>query len=99
MGEPYPSGGVTATWSDWKQGDSGMKLSTSHTISGFGMELDLGDVKAYNPKADALAQKVLKAIKHEAYKKNTLHRLEFCNAQNLPMGQRTTSCRSPVERC
>ena len=64
-----PLGGVTATWSDWKQGDSGMKFPTSHTISGFGIELDLGDVKAYNPKADALAQKVLKAIKHEAYKK------------------------------
>ena len=40
-----PLGGVTAIWSDWKQGDSGMKLPTSHTISGFGMELDLGDVK------------------------------------------------------
>lgn len=63
-----PIGGVSATWSDWEEADSGMKLPTSHKLSLLGMELDMGDVKAYNPNADALAEKVLKAVKHEAYK-------------------------------
>ena len=64
-----PIGGVSATWNDWKDADSGMKLPTKHTLSIMGMELDMGDVKAYNPKADALAERVLQAVKHEAYKK------------------------------
>lgn len=63
-----PIGGVAATWSDWKQADSGMKLPTRHELSLMGMQLDMGDVKAYNPNADALAEKVLKAVNHEAYK-------------------------------
>ena len=63
-----PIGGVGATWSDWKQTDSGIKLPTRHELSIMGMELDMGDVKAYNYNADALAEKVLKAVKHEAYK-------------------------------
>lgn len=64
-----PLGGVSATWSDWKNADSGIKLPTSHKLSLFGMELNMGEVKAYNPNADTLAEKVLKAVKHEAYKK------------------------------
>ena len=64
-----PIGGVSATWSDWKLTDSGIKLPTTHTLSLFGMELNMGDVKAYNPRADELAKKILKAVKHEAYKK------------------------------
>ena len=63
-----PLGGVSATWSDWKESDSGIKLPTEHTLSLFGMKIDMGDVKAFNPRADELANKVLKAIKHEAYK-------------------------------
>lgn len=63
-----PLGGVSATWNDWKQAESGIKLPTTHTLSLFGMELNMGDVKAYNPNADALAEKILKAVKHEAYK-------------------------------
>lgn len=63
-----PIGGVSATWSDWKKTESGIKLPTKHKLSLFGLELDMGEVKASNPKADILAQKILKAIKHEAYK-------------------------------
>lgn len=63
-----PMGGVAATWSDWKESESGVKLPTEHTLSLFGMKIDMGDVKASNPRADALANKVLKAVKHEAYK-------------------------------
>ena len=63
-----PLGGVSATWSDWKSTKTGVQLPTKHKLSLFGMELDMGNVKAYNPKADALANQVLKAIKHEAYK-------------------------------
>lgn len=63
-----PMGGVSATWTDWKEADSGIKLPTTHELSLFGIELNMGDVKAYNPNADALADKVLKAVKHEAYK-------------------------------
>ena len=63
-----PLGGVSATWNDMTTSESGMKLPTKHTLSLFGMELNMGEVKAYNPNADKLAHKVLKAIKHEAYK-------------------------------
>lgn len=63
-----PLGGVSATWNDWTKADSGIRLPNSHKLSLFGMELNMGDVKAYNPNADALAEKVLNAVKHEAYK-------------------------------
>lgn len=63
-----PIGGVAATWNDWKQTESGIKLPTQHSLSLMGMKLDMGEVKAYNPNADALAEKVLKAVHHEAYK-------------------------------
>jgi hypothetical protein len=63
-----PIGGVSATWSDWKNTEAGIKLPTNHTLSLFGMELSMGTVKAYNAKANALANKILKAINHEAYK-------------------------------
>jgi hypothetical protein len=64
-----PIGGIEASWSDWKETKAGFQLPTTHRISLFGMELNMGDVKASNPKADALARKILKAIKHDAYKK------------------------------
>jgi hypothetical protein len=64
-----PIGGVSGTWSDWKNTTAGIKLPTKHTLSLFGMELNMGKVKAYNPKADQLANNILKAINHGAYKK------------------------------
>jgi hypothetical protein len=64
-----PIGGVSGTWSDWKNTAAGIKLPTKHTLSLFGMELNMGKVKAYNPKADQLANNILKAINHGAYKK------------------------------
>jgi hypothetical protein len=64
-----PIGGIEASWTDWKKTQAGFQLPTKHSISLFGAELDMGDVKASNPKADALANKILKAIKHDAYKK------------------------------
>ena len=63
-----PIGGVSATWNTLNTTNSGIKLPSKHTLSLFGMELDMGEVKAYNPNADALANNILKAIKHEAYK-------------------------------
>ncbi|MGB0891003.1 MAG: hypothetical protein ACPGUU_01535 [Flavobacteriaceae bacterium] len=63
-----PIGGVSATWSDWKTTKAGIQLPTKHKLSLFGLELDMGNVKASNPKADNLAIKILKAIKHDAYK-------------------------------
>ena len=63
-----PIGGVSATWSDLKKSESGIYLPTKHKLSLFGMELDMGNPKAYNPKSDELANKILKAINHEAYK-------------------------------
>jgi hypothetical protein len=62
-----PIGGVSATWSNWKTTKTGIKLPIKHKLSLFGMEIPMGEVKAYNPKADELANKILKAIKHEAY--------------------------------
>lgn len=64
-----PIGGVSATWNETVTSDSGILLPTSHKLSIFGMELNMGEVKAYNPNADALANKILNAVKHEAYKK------------------------------
>lgn len=63
-----PIGGISATWNDLKTMSSGVKLPQTHTLSLFGMQLDMGTVKAYNPNADALADHILKAVKHEAYK-------------------------------
>lgn len=63
-----PLGGVSATWDSWKHTDAGFKLPTSHKLSVFGMELNISDVRAYNPNADILAKKILKAVKHDAYK-------------------------------
>ena len=63
-----PLGGVSATWSDLKSTKSGIKLPTKHTLSLFGLGIDMGDVRGYNEKADELADKVLKAINHKAYK-------------------------------
>lgn len=64
-----PIGGVAASWSALRTTESGILLPTSHTLSLFGMKLSMGNVKSYNPKANALAHKILKAIKHENYKK------------------------------
>lgn len=63
-----PIGGVSATWSDMITTESGIKLPTKHKLSLLGLELPMGDVEAYNEKADELANKILKAIKHKAYK-------------------------------
>lgn len=64
-----PIGGVEATWENWQQTEAGILLPKSHTLSLLGMELPMGDVKAYNPDADAFAQHILKRIKHDNYKK------------------------------
>ena len=62
-----PIGGVSATWSDWKKTSSGVLLPKKHKLSIFGLEIDMGSVNAYNPKADEFANKILKAVKHKAY--------------------------------
>jgi hypothetical protein len=64
-----PIGGVSATWSDWKNTESGIKLPTKHTLSLFGLEISMGAVKAINSKANILANNILNAINNEAYKK------------------------------
>ncbi len=64
-----PVGGVSATWEDWKQTDAGVQLPTKHKLSLLGLEINMGNVKASTPTADTLANKILKAIKHDAYKK------------------------------
>lgn len=64
-----PIGGAEATWNTWTTTSTGVLLPTKHTIPVFGVELNMGNVKSSNPKADALAHKILKKIKHEAYKK------------------------------
>jgi hypothetical protein len=62
-----PIGGVEASWNNLKTTESGILLPTSHTLSLFDMKLPMGNVKSYNPKANALANKMLKAIKHDNY--------------------------------
>ena len=62
-----PIGGVSATWNDWKKTEAGFKIPTKHTLSLFGLEIKIGDGKAYNKKANELADKILEAINHKAY--------------------------------
>lgn len=63
-----PIGGVAASWNNWKNTEAGIKLPTKHKLSLFGLEIEMGNVKAYNKKANELADKILNAIKHENYK-------------------------------
>lgn len=63
-----PIGGIEATWSNWNITKTGISLPTKHNIDLFGLELDMGTVRAYNPKANELAQKILTRINHKAYK-------------------------------
>ncbi|WP_341221401.1 hypothetical protein [Polaribacter atrinae] len=78
-----PIGGVAATWSDLKNTESGIKLPKEHTLSLFGIKIDMGDVKAYNEKADELADKVLKAIKHKAYKNTRYLEWSFASKRSF----------------
>lgn len=70
-----PIGGVSATWNDWKSTEAGFKIPTKHKLSIFGLEIKIGNGNAYNEKANELADKILKAINHENYKKT--HYLEW----------------------
>ncbi len=72
-----PIGGIEATWNNWKQTNSGVQLPTKHSISLFGLEIDMGDVKTSNPTSDGLANKILKAIKHDAYNKTNFLEWSF----------------------
>ncbi|CAL2103151.1 conserved protein of unknown function [Tenacibaculum sp. 190130A14a] len=63
-----PIGGIEATWDQWTKTEAGIELPTQHTLSLFGLSIDMGDVKAMNTKADIVANRILKAINHEAYK-------------------------------
>lgn len=62
-----PIGGIGATWSNLSKTESGMYLPQTHTLSLFDLKIPIENIKAYNPKADATAQKILKGIKHENY--------------------------------
>ena len=53
-----PIGGVSGSWSDWKVTESGIKLPTKHILSLFDMEINMGEVKAYNEEANKLAKKI-----------------------------------------
>lgn len=78
-----PIGGVSATWSDWKKAESGILLPKKHTLSLFGLEIDMGDVKAYNSRANMLARNILDAINHEAYKKTKFIEWSFGGRRNF----------------
>ncbi|WP_299681983.1 hypothetical protein [uncultured Tenacibaculum sp.] len=68
-----PIGGLGASWNDWTTTESGLQLPTKHKLDVLGFEINMGTPKASNPKSDRLANKILKAIKHDAYKTtNTL---------------------------
>ncbi len=67
-----PIGGLGASWNDWTNTEAGIKLPVSHRIDGLGYEINMGSPKASTPKSDDLANKILNAIHHEAYK-NTNH--------------------------
>lgn len=64
----FPIGGVSATWHNMQITKSGMYLPETHKLSLFNFEIPVDNAKAYNPKADEIANKILAAIKHENYK-------------------------------
>ncbi len=78
-----PIGGVSANWSDWEKAESGILLPKKHTLSLFGLEIDMGDVKAYNSRANMLARNILDAINHEAYKKTKFIEWSFGGRRNF----------------
>ena len=78
-----PIGGIEASWSDWKKTKAGFQLPTKHKMSLFGMELNMGNVKASNPKADALADKILEAINHKAYKNTNFIEWSFGGSRHF----------------
>ena len=78
-----PIGGISGSWSDWKATEAGFKLPTKHTLSLFGMEINMGAVKAYNQEADMLAHKILKAIEHESYKNTRFLEWSFAGSRTF----------------
>ena len=78
-----PIGGVAASWSDWKNTEAGIKLPTKHMLSLFGMQLNMGDVKAYNKEANILANKILEAINHKKYKNTRFIEWSFAGRRNF----------------
>ena len=78
-----PIGGVSASWSDWKSTKTGIKLPTKHTLSLFGLEINMGDVKSKNSKADILANRILKAVNHDSYKKTRYLEWSFAGKRSF----------------
>jgi hypothetical protein len=78
-----PIGGVSGSWSNWKTTEAGIKLPTKHILSLFGMEINMGEVKAYNEQANILASKILKAIKHDNYKSTRYIEWSFAGKRNF----------------
>lgn len=78
-----PIGGVESSWNNLKTTEAGIKLPTSHKLSLFGLQLPLKNVKAYNPKANLLAEKIFDAINHEDYKKTRFIEWSFAGRRSF----------------
>lgn len=78
-----PIGGVSGSWSDWKNTEAGIKLPTKHRLSLFGMEMSMGNVKAYNEEANKLANKILKALNHNSYQKTKFLEWSFAGKRSF----------------
>lgn len=76
-----PIGGISATWDQLKNSQSGIKLPIKHRIPLIGLNIDMGEAKAYNPNADKLAHRILDAVKHEAYKNTRYIDWSFKNSR------------------
>lgn len=78
-----PIGGVRGSWSDWKKTEAGIKLPTKHKLSLFGMEIPMGNVNAYNEKANVLANKILDALNHKSYNDTRFLEWSFAGKRNF----------------
>jgi len=78
-----PIGGVEATWGNWQKTEAGILLPKKHIMSPFGLEIEMGNPTATNPKADELANKILFAIKHENYKKTNIIEWSFAGKRSF----------------
>jgi hypothetical protein len=78
-----PIGGLSATWTDWKNTESGITLPTKHTLAVLGLEIYMGNVQAVNEKANILANRILKAIHNDAYKKTRFLEWRFAGRRSF----------------
>lgn len=77
-----PIGGIEVKLNSLLKTESGMYLSNNQKFSLFNLKIPIKNVRAYNPKADSIAKKIIKNILHENYKKTNFLEWSFNGKRN-----------------